>query len=132
MQVPRGHPAQQQYSNGTAHGQVTVLFPRGPDKRAPVSTDTNMDGPLPGGHPSRQQYPIAEAREVDFGDAHELLCGAGRAGDGLVLDEGVEDGLLVVGVVGNEANGIRLRGHGFFEDAHVMVYGGAPRPILHQ
>jgi hypothetical protein len=56
------------------------------------------------------------------------LCGAGRAGDGLVFDEGVEDGLLVAGIVGNEANRTRLRVHGFFGDsaAYVMVYGGAP------
>jgi hypothetical protein len=57
MQVPRGHPEQQQYSPGTAHGQRTALSSAGSDKTAPVSTETNMDGQLPGGHPSQQQYP---------------------------------------------------------------------------
>src|SRR5436309_11302560 len=56
MQVPRGHPAQQQYSRGTAHGQLTMLS-RGSGKRAPVSAETNINGQLPGGHPSQQQYP---------------------------------------------------------------------------
>jgi hypothetical protein len=43
--------------------------------------------------------------------------------DGLVFGEGVKDGLLVAGVVGD---GIRLPGRGFFEDGavHVMFGGG--------
>lgn len=54
------------------------------------------------------------------------MCGVGEAGDGLVFGEGVEDELLVAGVVGDEGDGIRLRGHGFVEDgaAHVMLCGG--------
>lgn len=56
-QVPRGQPAQQQYSPGTAHGQATALLAKSSGERAPVSTETNMNGQLPGGHPSQQQYP---------------------------------------------------------------------------
>lgn len=76
MQVPRGHPVQQQYSSGTAHGQLTVLLSRGSGKRAPVSAETNMDGQLPGGHPSQQQYPSPKQGKSISGTATGFCAGS--------------------------------------------------------
>jgi hypothetical protein len=83
MQVPRGHPVQQQYSPGTAHGQLTALSSRGSAKIAPLSVETNMDGQLPGGHPSQQQYPSPKQGKSASGTATGFCAGplaAGAAG----------------------------------------------------
>jgi hypothetical protein len=93
---------------------------------------TRVDGDEHGWAASRwasfaAAVPVAEAREVDSGDASGLLCKPSGVDDGLVFGEGVEDGLLVYWVVGDERDGIRLRGHEFFEDgaARVMLYDGS-------
>src|SRR5579859_4044135 len=80
MQVPRGHPAQQQYSRGTAHGQLTVLSSRGSGKLAPVSRETNMDGQLPGGQPSQQQYPSPKQGKSTSGTPTGFCAGPSAAG----------------------------------------------------